>query len=102
MAKNRRIDDIPEDYLACRDLLHAWTPYDARIRRADTTGRREIHRVLRCSRCKTLRTQRLDMQGRILSNSYSEYPEGYLLTGTGHLSAADRAAIRVRAVNLEA
>ena len=102
MARHQRIDDIPDEHLVCRDLLHAWAPYDARVRRSDVTGRKEIHRVLRCTRCKTLRTQRLSMDGRILGSSYSDHPEGYLLHGGGHLTADERAAIRVRAVNLEA
>ncbi len=84
------IDDIPDDYLLCRDLGHAWAPHDVKVSRK--AG--EIHRVLKCRNCPTERTQILSTSGFIVRSRY-EYPEGYVLPGIGRLSSDDRAHIRV-------
>lgn len=88
------IEDIPEEFLLCRDLGHAWAPHDVKISRKYG----EIHRVLQCRSCPTQRTQILEMDGSIKRSRY-EYPEGYVLSGVGHLSIADRASIRVASTN---
>lgn len=84
------IDDIPDEFLLCRDLGHAWAPHDVRISRKYG----EIHRILQCRSCPTQRTQILSLDGEIKRSRY-EYPEGYVLVGVGHLSVADRAHVRV-------
>lgn len=84
------IDDIPAEYLICRDLGHAWAPHDVKISRKFG----EIHRVLRCRSCPTERTQVLSIDGGLKKNKY-EYPEHYTLRGVGRLSVDDRAHIRV-------
>ena len=95
MAVNGRgVGDILDEFLLCRDLGHAWAPHDVRVSRK--LG--EIHRVLQCRSCPTQRTQVLSMDGEIRRNRY-EYPEGYVLRGLGHLSVADRAAVRVASTN---
>jgi hypothetical protein len=91
------VNDIPEQYLECRDLMHSWQPYDAKMLRSPVTGQREIHRVLRCIRCQTLKTQRLTPRGDIIAHSYS-YAEHYLLKG-GRLPRAERG--RLRRVNAD-
>lgn len=88
------IDDIPDEFLLCRDLGHAWAPFDVKISRKYG----EIHRVLQCRSCPTQRTQILSMDGSIMRSKY-EYPENYVLTGVGRLSSADRAHVRVMSTN---
>lgn len=89
------IDDIPTEYLICRDLGHAWAPHDVKISRKYG----EIHRVLQCRQCPTQRTQVLGIDGGLKKNRY-EYPEHYTLRGVGRLSIDDRAHIRVASTNV--
>jgi hypothetical protein len=95
------IDDIPDAYLLCRDLGHAWAPHDVKISRKFG----EIHRILQCRSCPTQRVQVLDMNGYRLRSKYV-YPEDvnseaapYKLHGIGHLSVDDRANVRVMSTN---
>lgn len=99
----RTIDDIPEEFLLCRDLGHAWRPHDVKIVGKGRHG--EIHRILQCRSCPTQRVQVLDMGGYRLRQKYV-YPEDqnpdaapYKLRGIGHLSIEDRAAVRVMSTN---
>lgn len=87
------VNAIPEQFLWCRDVLHAWAPHDAKIVKRPGKRAREIHRILQCRDCGTLKTQRLSQDGMILGHSYS-YPKGYLNQGQGRLTVADRAKIR--------
>ncbi len=95
----RSLEQIPDEYLICRDLCHNWQPSDVRINRRA----REIERVLRCRNCSTIRTQVLTLDGYLISGqSFYTYPEQqdadadpYVLKGVGRLSVDDRAAIRV-------
>lgn len=87
------IDSIPERYLWCRDVMHAWDPYNARMNRNKVTRRNEIHQVLICTRCSTLKTRVLTTNGEPIRNSYV-YPNGYLLKDKGRMTPADRAMIR--------
>lgn len=89
------IDGIKEEYLWCRDVLHSWSPYDFHVVTSSVTRRREMHQVLRCDRCTTIKTRIMTTQGDLLRNSY-QYPEGYLVKDQGPLTAADRATIRRR------
>jgi hypothetical protein len=82
---------LPEAYLECRDLSHDPRPYTAKWYPRE----RVYVRVLRCSRCKTLRTQMLSETGHILSSHYG-YEKGYLAPpGTGRLTGDERARIRL-------
>lgn len=90
MTANGSINDIADGWLACRDLGHAFAPHDVKVSRK--LG--QIHRILLCRNCGTLRTQILTLDGYRVRSKY-EYPDGYLLHGVGHLSVDDRAAIRV-------
>jgi hypothetical protein len=99
--KPRTLEDIPEEFLLCRDLGHAWMPSDVKVVRKLS----EIHRILVCRSCPTQRVQVLDMQGYRLRSKYV-YPEDqdpdaapYKLKGVGHLSADDRASVRVMSTN---
>lgn len=87
------IDRISEEYLWCRDVMHSWDPYNVKIRQNKIVRRREMHQILICTRCGTLKTRIMTTAGEILRNSYS-YPPGYLLTDQGPITPADRAMIR--------
>jgi hypothetical protein len=84
-------DHLPETYLECRDLSHDPRPFTAKW----FPKERVYVRVLKCSRCKTLRTQTLSETGHVLSSHYG-YEQGYLAPpGTGRLTSDDRARIRL-------
>jgi hypothetical protein len=85
--------DVPEQFLWCRDVMHSWDAYNARVSRNKITRRNEIHQVLLCARCGTLKTRIMTTSGDLLRNSYS-YPDGYLLKDHGPMTPADRATIR--------
>jgi hypothetical protein len=78
--------------------MHSWDPYNARVSQNKATRRREMHQVLICVRCGTLKTRTMTLAGELLRSSYT-YPDGYLLTQQGNLTPADRAWIRK--VNLQ-
>lgn len=84
-------EGLPDRYLLCRDMGHRWQPFSARWDEKE----RAYSRVLRCSRCKTDRTQLLAMNGLILSGHY-EYPDGYTApAGTGRIDQMARGALRL-------
>ena len=87
------IDRIPELYLWCRDVMHSWDPYNVKFGRNKITRRNEVHQILICTRCATLKTRIMTSGGEMLRSSYS-YPSGYLLTEQGPMTPADRAMIR--------
>jgi len=94
-AAAHTIEDIADEFLACRDFGHAWRPFDVKISRKQ----QEIHRIFRClHECGTERTQVLSVDGYILRSFYS-YPDGYVLSGLGRLDTSDRARIRVMGTN---
>jgi hypothetical protein len=79
----------------CRDVLHAWTPYRATVVTNGHTGKREIHRLLECMRCGTVKKQRLATDGTPLGNIF-DYAAGYLVApGSGRMTRAQRAALRL-------
>lgn len=92
MGKRHTISD---QYLPCRDYGHTWLPFDAVFEHRPY----RIKRILVCGKCGTRRTQTLDRGFNIVGNSYG-YPKGYLNSGAGRLTAADRADIRSRSTAL--
>jgi hypothetical protein len=86
-------DHLPEAYLECRDLGHDPRPFTAKW----FPRERVYVRVLKCSRCHVPRTQTLSETGHVLSSHYGyEQVHGYLApSGTGRLTADDRARIRL-------
>lgn len=97
------VDDIADEYLLCRDFGHAWAPSDVKIRRKAS----EIHRILKCRQCPTLRVQVLTIDGYIIpGRSHYQYPEQqdsqavpYVLKGVGRMNVNDNAHIRVMSTN---
>lgn len=92
------IDRLHEEFLWCRDVRHAWDPYTLTFIRNKVVRRNEVHQVLLCARCGTLKTRVMTASGEILRYSYS-YPDGYLVKDQGQMTPADRAYIR--AMNLK-
>lgn len=84
-----RAAQIDPAYATCRDLMHSWQPLDAKIDRR----KREVHRILQCTRCPMKRTQVLRMDGTIKLNRYNG-PKDYYLTG-GQMTKDERAALRL-------
>jgi hypothetical protein len=88
-ASDNPLRKLPDEFLACRDLRHAWEPLGYfRERGSGRTGG-PIIRKLRCLRCGTLRRD-------VLSNSFTEktthyygHPEGYRLEGAGRTAMND-------------
>ena len=85
MAANP-LRNLPDEYLACRDLRHAWEELGYYRERG---GGAAVIRKLRCLRCGTLRRD-------TLSNSYSDktthyygHPEGYRIEGMGRAGMND-------------
>lgn len=92
------IDTIHEAFLWCRDVQHSWNPYNVTISRNRIVRRNEVHQILLCARCGTLKTRVMTPGGEMLRSSYS-YPQGYLAKDQGRMTPTDRAMIR--AINLK-
>lgn len=84
---------LPETFLLCRELGHQWRPWDARWEANEQVWLRS----LRCPRCFTVREQRLDDRGNILSGTYT-YPDGYLHVGFGRIAGEARGVLRLESV----
>jgi hypothetical protein len=90
-------DDIPTEYLWCRDMRHAWDPDSMTSR--EVFNRRierwEVWRTVRCMNCGGYKTQKLTKAFQLLGTDY-DYPEGYHVEGSlGYRQTADdRAQIR--------
>lgn len=73
MKKTEFLEDLEDEFLACRDLRHAWDPPDWYM---EPDG--QVLRVTQCLRCKT---QRIDVmnyaeQSGVETRQYL-YPQGY-------------------------
>lgn len=84
----KRMDPV---HTHCRDYGHSWEPYSG----GRVKGGWE--RNLRCSRCHTVRKQRIEGNGLIGANRYVQ-PEGYRVEGLGVLSGTDRGAVRLASI----
>lgn len=63
---------LPSRYLDCRELGHHWRAWSARW----DNEARAYDRTLRCTRCKSERTQLLNDMGHVIANRY-RYADGY-------------------------
>jgi hypothetical protein len=97
------IDDIPVEYLWCKDMMHAWDP-DSMVSR-EVFNRRierwEIKRTVRCMNCGSHKTQVLTKGFQLLRTDY-EYPDDYRVPGASpyRMTVEDRAQIRARSTAL--
>lgn len=73
---------VPDDFLVCRDLKHAWEVTEDFH---EVTDNRDTHafigREVSCIRCDTVRSERyqLTKDGLVRSGTSYLYPEGYKL-----------------------
>lgn len=85
--------ELPDEFLLCRDIGHTWRPSSARI-----TDHGTFERTMRCGRCKTERHQELSPSGAILSGGY-HYEDGYLAPkDTGRMSSGSRDHLRLESI----
>lgn len=80
----RRLENVSENYLECRDLKHSWTWATDFVDYKDGGKIVSVTRALRCTRCRTVRYDEYSAKTmEKVRGSYS-YPDGYHITG-GHL-----------------
>ena len=87
-----KVADYPDDFIGCRDTGHHWKPLTATKEKDGS-----IRRVLSCANCNANRNQTLDKYGYILSSTYA-YKSGYVIPGTGRLTASHRAMLRLSSI----
>lgn len=90
MNKKPTVNDIPDDFMECRDVGHSWKPFDGGCDKR----KRLYHRTHRCRGCRTYRTQILSWKGEILTSSYT-YAKDYLFKGSGRYDQELRGKVRV-------
>jgi hypothetical protein len=90
-------DNIPVEYLWCRDMRHAWDPDSLTAR--EVFNRRierwEVWRTVRCLNCGGYKTQKLTKNYQLVGTDY-QYPDGYRVEGSKgyRQTAEDLAQIR--------
>lgn len=96
----RRLRTLPNDFVACRDIQHAWDAADGFFLEEVRGGRQRIVRRLSCTRCGTMRLDhhRIVDGGLQKTRSVYTYPEGFLLPklppGTKPLSVVRAESLR--------
>jgi len=83
---------LSDKVLHCRELGHVWRPLTVSF----DESARAYERALRCSSCRTIRSQVLDSSGHVIRNSY-KYPDGYLAANVETVGKS-RDVYRVEAV----
>jgi hypothetical protein len=81
----RRLRDLSDEFLACRDLRHAWEELGYYRERGSGRAGGPIIRKLRCLRCGTLRRDTLANAFSEKTTHYYGHPDGYRLEGQGRL-----------------
>lgn len=84
--------DLPEEFLLCREMGHRWLPHDAEQHDDDS-----FTRVLRCPRCKTRKVQDISARGAIVRTQY-RHPDGYLHEGMGRIVGDGRGVLRLESI----
>lgn len=96
----KELKKLPNDFVACRDLQHAWDRSDDFILENVRGGKQRIVRRMHCTRCGTTRTDyfRIVNQGLEKSRSDYLYPEGFQIPkqppGTKPLSIVRAESLR--------
>jgi len=83
---------LTDKVLHCRELGHVWRPLTVSF----DESARAYERALRCSSCRTVRSQVLDSSGHVIRNAY-KYPDGYLAANVEQVGQS-RDVYRVEAV----
>jgi hypothetical protein len=96
-------ENIPVEFLWCRDMRHAWNPDSLTSR--EVFNRRierwEVWRTVRCLNCGGHKTQKLTKNYQLIRTDYQN-PDGYRVEGSKgyRQTAADRAQIRALTTGL--
>lgn len=69
-------DTYSQDFLDCRDMLHAWDSKSSTITQPDP---HHLARQLTCTRCGAIKHQLLDIKSFELVSTRYEMPQGYAL-----------------------
>ena len=71
------LQEVPDEYLLCRDLLHAWDI----VKDFSVTDTGSIERTLLCQRCETIRFDSFSWDGEGIQKDRSKYsyPRDYQL-----------------------
>ena len=80
------LSKLPENWVMCRDMRHAWAVHeDFHVEPSQTVGRRieSVRRVLACMRCNTFRVEHYSKgrYGLDKTSQYYQYPENYQMPG---------------------
>jgi hypothetical protein len=84
--------DLPEEFLMCREMGHRWLPHDA-----EEFDDGSFMRILRCPRCKTRKVQDISRRGVIERTRY-QHPDGYLHEGMGRIAGDGRGVLRLESI----
>lgn len=86
------VGKIPNEYVECRDLGHAW-----RDHRVESLKGGFVQTLI-CQRCPVQKERVLNRHGDQVQHPKYIYPEGYVVKGLGFLSHDERSEVRLRAV----
>lgn len=86
------LTELPDSFLECRELGHAWRP----LRALHSRRHRTFDVSRRCSRCGTERTVVMSERGEVYSSSYL-YPKHYSLKGVAYTTEV-RDLVRLQGV----
>lgn len=78
------LQDLPENWLICRDMRHAWeVSQDFHVVKQTGTKVQHLRRTLSCLRCETLRNERyiISRYGVEKEGQSYTYPDQYQLEG---------------------
>lgn len=85
--------ELRTSYLLCRELQHNWKPWSASW---DDEHHNYVRRI-RCTRCHTVKHQRVSRTGGVLASHY-EYPDGYLHARLGRIVGDARDTLRLESL----
>ena len=83
--------ELPDKYLLCRDLAHNWDGYDVAAISPNV-----VEEIVRCTRCRSRKGRYVNVATGAIVRGWRPvlYAEGYLLKGSGHVTAESRASVR--------
>jgi hypothetical protein len=84
------LSDMTQSHIECRDYGHSWKRHNVTWSKPE----RSYVRILKCTRCRTLRHDLLNSDGDPLRSHY-DYADHYLIGGLGRLTGSDRSALRL-------
>lgn len=89
--KTSRTDQIPDEFLKCRTMGHAWTEDTV-----ETMGRWWFREIFKCRDCPSRRWREIHRYTGEIGKTGGEYPDKNYLVEGGRLTAAENGALRLR------